>query len=129
MLLAEHYREDYRKKFERDVRSFSLPAKNFLLDYGWPGNIRELKNMIKRAVLLCDDNEIKCSHFPLLVQPGRQKESDADAVGFPNLDEVEKAHIISAMQRAEGVKKKAAELLGVSRSTLDRKIQAYNIAI
>jgi Nif-specific regulatory protein len=129
MLLAEFYLEEYSRRFERNVTGFSLPAKNFLLDYGWPGNIRELKNMIKRAVLLCDDNEIKCSHFPLLVQPGRQKESDADALGFPNLDEVEKAHIISAMQRAEGVKKKAAELLGVSRSTLDRKIQVYNIAI
>jgi len=129
MLLAEHYMNEYRRRFERDVRFFSLPAKNFLLDYGWPGNIRELKNMLKRAVLLCDDNEIKCSHFPLLLQPGREKEAIAGPQRFPNLDEVEKAHIISALQHAEGVKKKAAEFLGVSRSTLDRKIQAYKITL
>ncbi len=129
LLLAEHYLDEYRRRFERDVISFSLPAKNFLLDYDWPGNIRELKNMLRRAVLLCDDREIKCSHFPLLMQPGREKDSIAGDEKFPNLDDVEKAHIISALQHAEGVKKKAAELLGVSRSTLDRKIQAYNVKI
>jgi Nif-specific regulatory protein len=129
MLLAEHYLEYYARRFERDVDSFSFPAKNFLLDYNWPGNIRELKNMIKRATLLCDDNEIKCSHFPLLIQPGKEKELLGGAERFPSLEEVERSHIISALQHAEGVKKKASELLGVSRSTLDRKIQAYNIAL
>ena len=130
MLMAEHYLDEYSKRFERNISAFSLPAKNFLLDYDWPGNIRELKNMIKRAVLLCDDDdEIKCEHFPLLVQPGREKEGVAGHQEFPSLNEVEKSHIIAALQRAEKVKKKAAELLGISRSTLDRKIEAYKITL
>jgi Nif-specific regulatory protein len=128
MLLADYYLNIYRDRFERDIRAFSLPAKNFLVEYDWPGNIRELKNMIKRAVLLCDDSEVKCEHFPLLIQPGKERESIAGEEKFPSLDEMEKGHIISALQQAEGMKKKAAEMLGVSRSTLDRKIQAYNIA-
>ena len=129
MMLAEHYLETYNDRFERNVDSFSMQAKNFLLDYDWPGNIRELKNMIKRATLLCEDSEITCAHFPLLVPPGRKKESIEGIEKFPSLDEMEKSHIISALQHAEGVKKKAADLLGVSRSTLDRKIQTYDITL
>lgn len=129
MLLVEHYLDEFNRQFDKSVKSISLPAKNFLLDYDWPGNVRELKNMIKRAVLLCEGEEIKCEHFPLLVQPGKEKEAIAGPKAFPNLNELERVHIISALQRAEGVKKKAAELLGISRSTLDRKIEAHNIAL
>lgn len=129
MQLAEHYLSEYTQRFERETTFFSLPAKNFLLDYQWPGNVRELKNMIKRAVLLCDDNEIKCEHFPLLLQPGKEKESIGGDEKFPSLNDIEKSHIISALQMAEGMKKKAAELLGISRSTLDRKIETYKISI
>ncbi|UCD57308.1 MAG: sigma 54-interacting transcriptional regulator [Candidatus Hydrogenedentota bacterium] len=129
MLVVEHYLQEFNQQFGKDIRSISMPARNFLLDYDWPGNIRELKNLIKRAVLLCDNDEIKCEHFPLLMQPGKEKESIAGPEKFSSLDELEKLHIISALQRTEGVKKKAAELLGISRSTLDRKIQAHKIAL
>ncbi|MBI4831328.1 MAG: sigma-54-dependent Fis family transcriptional regulator [Candidatus Lindowbacteria bacterium] len=129
MFLLEHYLERYNREFEKSVKGLSTPAKNFLLDYDWPGNIRELKNMIKRAVLLCDDDEIKCEHLPLLTQPGRERETITGTEKFPSLDELEKLHIISALQRAEGMKKKAAELLGISRSTLDRKIETHKIAL
>jgi len=129
MLLVEHYLNEFNQQFGKNATNISLPARNFLLDYDWPGNVRELKNLIKRAVLLCDDDEIKCEHFPLLMQPGREKEAVAGPDRFPSLNELEKLHIISALQRAEGVKKKAADLLGVSRSTLDRKIEAYQIAL
>jgi Nif-specific regulatory protein len=129
ILLVEHYMKEFNRQFEKDVASLSVPAKNFVLDYDWPGNIRELKNMLKRAVLLCDDREIKCEHFPLLVQPGTEKEMVEGPQKFPNLRELEKTHIIAALQRAEGVKKKAAELLGISRSTLDRKIESHKITL
>jgi Nif-specific regulatory protein len=129
MLLIEHYLDKYNREFEKSVKAISTPAKNFLLDYDWPGNVRELKNMIKRAVLLCDDDEIKCEHLPLLTRPGREKETIAGPEKFPSLDELEKLHIISALQRAEGMKKKTAELLGISRSTLDRKIEVHKIAL
>ncbi|RJP72170.1 MAG: GAF domain-containing protein [Candidatus Abyssobacteria bacterium SURF_17] len=129
LLLVEHYIEEFNGQFEKNVVALSVPAKNFLLDYDWPGNVRELKNMIKRAVLLCDEEEIRCEHFPLLVQPGQERAAIAGAQEFPNLGELERMHIIAALQRAEGVKKKAADLLGISRSTLDRKIEAHKIAL
>ncbi len=129
MLLATHFLDEFNRQFGKEVDSFSLPARNFLLDYDWPGNIRELKNMLKRAVLLCDDNEIKCEHFPLLMQPGTEKEAVAGPEQFPSLDDLERRHVISALQRAEGVKKKAAQMLGISRSTLDRKIESHKIAL
>ncbi len=129
MLLARHYLEDFNRQFNTEIDSFSLPAKNFLVEYDWPGNIRELKHLIKRAVLLCDGNEIMCEHFPLLMQPGKKAAIGEEPHEFPSLDEIEKSHIISALQHAEGVKKKAAHLLGISRSTLDRKIEAYAITL
>ncbi|RJP25348.1 MAG: GAF domain-containing protein [Candidatus Abyssobacteria bacterium SURF_5] len=129
MLIVEHYLEQYSRQFDKKIASISVPAKNFLLDYDWPGNVRELKNMLKRALLLCDEDEIKCEHLPLLIQPGSEKETVAGAQMFPNLNDLEKTHIIAALQRAEGVKKKAAEMLGISRSTLDRKIEAHKIVL
>lgn len=129
MLLVEYYLEEFNRQFEKNIASVSVPAKNFLLDYNWPGNVRELKNMLKRAVLLCDETEIRCEHFPLLLQPGTEKEAISGPQKFPSLNELEKMHIASALQRAEGVKKKAAELLGISRSTLDRKIEAHKIIL
>lgn len=129
MLLVDHYLQEFNRQFEKNVNSISVPARNFLLDYDWPGNVRELKNIMKRTVLLCDDEEIKCEHFPLLMQPGKEKEAIVGTETFKSLDEIEKAHVIAALHRAEGVKKKAAELLGISRSTLDRKIEAHKIAL
>ena len=93
-----------------------------LTGYGWPGNIRELRNMLERAFLLARGQKISPAHFPglsavPLAQP--QEETDASLV---NIDEMEKMHIKKVLERCGGDKYKASEILGISLSSLYRKL-------
>jgi len=112
---------------QRMAQSLGLPEIPFahadmaqLTAYDWPGNVRELKNMVERCLLL--------GRLPVDILQGGGM-SPADEGGYPaewSLEAVEKQHILKALALAEGNKTAAARQLGVSRKTLDRKLQAWN---
>jgi transcriptional regulator with PAS, ATPase and Fis domain len=92
---------------------------SLLMQYSWPGNLRELKNMIERAVILAQGKPLSSHHFPGLnniVYP------IIETAKFRNLDEIESAHIARTIQECNGDKYKASEVLGISLSTLYRKL-------
>ncbi len=119
----------------------SAAALKRLSDYHWPGNIRELENVISRAAILCDGEEIRSDDLDLVGIPGGAPMGDAEAshridatAGRPlkavvdaTVRRVEREAIISALQRSEGSPSKAAKLLGVSRATVYNKIRDYQI--
>lgn len=134
--LAEKFREFFVRKHGVKVGGFSDDAISSLSEHEFPGNVRELQNVIERAVILCDaDGVIKPEQLNLLGQaPGQpakrvQTEEVADGPqdedGFPSLDAVEKEHIILALGQAEFNRTKAAELLGMNVRTLRNKINGY----
>ncbi len=93
-----------------------------LRDYDWPGNIRELKNVIERCILL--------KQTPTQCLSGNFDAANSDqnnSVGI-RLDEVEKSHILKVLEMEDGNKSSAARILGVSRKTLERKVKAWNEA-
>jgi DNA-binding NtrC family response regulator len=95
---------------------------NLLTEYGWPGNIRELRNMLERASLLARGQEISPAHFPgLSIGPAVQPHDDADPL-LVNIDEMEQAHIKKVLERCGGDKYKASDILGISLSSLYRKL-------
>jgi DNA-binding NtrC family response regulator len=95
---------------------------NLLTDYGWPGNIRELRNMLERASLLARRQEISPAHFPgLNISPVAQPPDNADPL-FVNIDEMENTHIKKVLEHCGGDKYKASEILGISLSSLYRKL-------
>lgn len=96
--------------------TLNRPALKLLQEYDWPGNIRELRNVLERARLLSNGSVLTKEHFPGLAQP----ES-------PNEVQAEPERIRSALQRFKGNKKKAAEFLGISRITLYRKLDQLKI--
>ena len=137
-LLAQHFLTFFDNKMKKGVSGFSDSVMELLLNHSWPGNIRELEHVVERAYVLCPGDTITTDHLPgelISAEVPRQPIHEPAAIQpvevKPDLpvmesdDEIER--IIDALRRTAGNKAKAARLLGVDRSTLYRKISAYNI--
>ncbi|MGB9904115.1 MAG: sigma-54-dependent transcriptional regulator [Desulfotomaculales bacterium] len=129
-LLARYFVEKFRPTYL--VGKISAEAMELLVRYHWPGNIRELQNVIERAAIICQGNEILPEHLPkeLLAV---QKPPAGAIIYFPDqgicLEEVEKELILKALEKTGGNQTKAAQLLGITRSALLYRSQKYGINI
>lgn len=119
LLLAEHFLKKFSYKYRKDIRSISRDARQKLLRYAWPGNVRELQHAIERAVIMSEGSVLKSDDF-ILRRPA-ERASDLDEV--LNLEELERAAIEKAMKRTSGNVSRAAELLGITRYALYRKLE------
>jgi transcriptional regulator with PAS, ATPase and Fis domain len=123
--LAKHFIAHYSQKLNRRVQGVTPKAEVLLESYNWPGNIRELRNVIERAVILCSGDRIHASDLPLggleLLESARQDEAEQ----FLSLDEVEKLHIQRILAATGNNLSRGAEILGVTRSTLYNKMRRY----
>jgi len=128
--IAEYYLEIYKKKHQSTVKSLSQEAKQSLLSYHWPGNIRELKNTIERLCVLCDHKIVTLSDILYYGQSPDSKAPIIDSFsGKLTLVDVEKAHIEKALRHFNGQINKTANFLGIDRKTLRMKIRNYGIEI
>jgi NtrC-family two-component system response regulator AlgB len=127
--LASHFIDHFCREFGRPQYHLGPEATAELRRYAWPGNIRELRNVIERAVMMSEDETIG----PGLIAPIAKSEPSVAALGLRqararNLDEAEREHIIRVLRLAGDSKSAAAHMLGVSRSTLYEKMKRYGIA-
>lgn len=130
-VLAQHFLDQFSRELGRNVRRISDGAMEFLTAYSWPGNIRELRNLMERLVLMTAGEEVLPQHLPPHVVTGTAGmtvlPSSADVLVAEDrsmtLEEIELDAIRRALARAGGNKTKAAEALGISRQTLRAKIQ------
>ena len=119
LLLADFFLKRYAQKYKKDIKGLLKDAQKKLLQYSWPGNVRELQHTIERAVILSDSSFIRAENF--LLQPViTKKKNEHETL---NLEEIEKEVIEKAMRRCNGNISQAAELLGISRYSLYRKIE------
>ena len=113
----------------RKTEGFSSAAIRAMQEYHWPGNIRELRNCIERAVVLSSSSTIDVPDLALstLASPGDTGKIESSATNFTpeTLATVEKRHILATLECTGGNKTKAAKLLGIERSTLDRKFARW----
>jgi DNA-binding NtrC family response regulator len=124
--LAAHFLKEYNRRSKRSIDTVSKAAMRLLLDYSWPGNIRELRNVIERAVILCDGKTIEPWDFPFKSAPAEASGAvEAPPVG--TLKDVEKTHIRRVLRHLDGHRTRAAQALGVDRKTLRAKIRRYEI--
>lgn len=126
-LLVEHFLQKYNKRAKRSIISISPQVKKALMDYEWPGNIRELENTIERAVVLSKGQEIEIEN---LVYHGISTGSEFWNPGtgkFRTLDDIERHYIKAVLQAQSGNKSKTAAILGIDRKTLWAKIKKYNL--
>ncbi len=125
-LLMTSFLAQFNKENNRSVEGFSNQAKHALLSYEWPGNIRELRNSIESAVVLARGTIIDLEDLPLTVSKAQSSTTLSLEVGV-TLSEAEKQLIIATLAQCGGNKTKAADVLGIGRKTLHRKLQDYQI--
>lgn len=125
-LLMTSFLQLFNQENGRSIEAFSNQAKRALLSYEWPGNIRELRNCIESAVVLARTSIIDIEDLPVHIGKAQNSSSVSLEVGI-TLAEAEKQLIISTLASCAGNKTKAAEVLGIGRKTLHRKLQEYHI--
>jgi DNA-binding NtrC family response regulator len=121
-LLAGHFLERFTRAMNRRPMRLSSEAVAALVAYPWPGNVRELQNAIERAVVVGSPPSIGVDELPLRVT-GRE----ADRAGALSLEEVEKSHVRSVLERSRWNVSQAARLLEIDRGTLYNKIEKYGL--
>jgi transcriptional regulator with PAS, ATPase and Fis domain len=121
LLLADFFLNKFAKKYNKQIRGIGRDAKLMLKKYDWPGNVRELQHAVERAVIMADSTVLKPYNF--MLQEIAQPQMPADTGGMTmNLEELERDAIERAMRRADGNISRAAELLGITRFALYRKL-------
>jgi transcriptional regulator with PAS, ATPase and Fis domain len=126
--LTESFLSQFEKTLGHRTEGLSREAREILLEHDWPGNIRELRNALERAVILCDGGLITGEQLKL--GGGARAAGPADAVfsGGVNVQSNEKRLIEEALRRARNNKSKAARLLGLSRTQLYARLEKYGLA-
>jgi Nif-specific regulatory protein len=129
--LAFYFLERYNQETGRKIRGFSSDALRCLREYRWPGNVREIKNVVERAVVLSRGEVIESDDLTLtnLTTPGDSGDLTPVKSAFEplTLDEIERRHILATLTATGWNKSKTSMILGVERSTLDRKIRRYEL--
>ena len=127
-LLAEHFLREFTTAYGRKPKELTAEAYRLLAEYHWPGNVRELKNLIERIVILNPQVRVDARHIPLNTL---RRQSDRPAERFGSLQEVreaaEREYILKKLEETNGNVTRTAELLGLERSNLYRKMKTLGI--
>jgi Nif-specific regulatory protein len=130
--LAAHFLERFAAETGRKLRGYTPEALEAMQNYHWPGNIRELRNVIERAVVLSQGEWIDVADVSLshLAAPGDTNQGIARSGPFvpTTIEEMERRHVLATLEAVGGNKTKAAAILGIERSTLDRKLAKWATA-
>lgn len=131
-LLFKHFIKMYNKELNKTIEGLSKEAEKILMDYKYPGNIRELSNIFEYAMVLCDSNIIKVEDLPEKMRYNDYKISNKEYVFTENLigkklEDVEKIIIEANLLKNKGHRKRTAEILGISEKGLRNKIKKYNL--
>ena len=125
--LVHFFIKELNEQFDKNFTSVSPEVMNLLLKYQWPGNIRELRNVLEKSVLLGDGNEITLKHLPDELKDTTLSDEKIPAPGGTTLEEMERVQIYDALQKNNWNQTKASELLGIHRNTLREKIKKFDI--
>jgi transcriptional regulator with GAF, ATPase, and Fis domain len=135
--LADHFLAEANTRLGRSITRLSPDTLAALMEYGWPGNIRELRNMIERAVVVNDGDVLALSSFPPPIRPaeppGHAGQGRWETMQNLSLDEkvaqLERAFVMDALARAGGVQAAAARLLGVTERSVWHLVKKHRIEV
>jgi DNA-binding NtrC family response regulator len=126
-LIVDHFLKHYNKIYQTDIRGVSPECINRLESYAWPGNVREIKNVIHRAVVMCSGGVLLPEHLPKRFSSQRNRPPTVSIQLGSSLKEAEKKMIARTLEWANNNRQRAAAILGISRRTLYNKISKYHL--
>jgi len=136
-LLAAHFIDNYNLQLGKEITGFTEEALSHLKGYSFPGNVRELQNIIERAVTFCHKKEMDMEHLPTRIRQNSYAYTSVESLnsqeefwsilnksssGLPSMKEMEKLYLDFILREVEGNKRRAAAILGISRRTLYRRL-------
>ncbi len=125
-LLVEFFISKFRKKYQKAIQAVSMAAMDIFNAYPWPGNVRELEHAVEHGFVLCNQPEIDLAHIPSEIRHFRRGETGL--LRESELSEAEeKQELISILEKTDWNKAKTARLMGISRPTLYRKLEKYDL--
>jgi two-component system response regulator HydG len=127
ILLTSYFLQEFGRQYGKRIVAISDRAAGLLRAHGWVGNVRELRNVIERAVLLCEGDVLRSVDLPEEWLAGATKSETACAGPLATLQEAEARHISQVLTHTHGQIGEAAQILGVHRNTLARKIKEYSL--
>ena len=133
-LLADHFMAEFGREYGRRLKRLAPGAKTLLQHYPWPGNVRELRNVIERLVIMAPGDTISADDLSFLVDPKAVPAAPAVEPDFSRMtlhearDQFERDFILRTLEEQQGNMSRTAEVLGVERSNLYRKLRAFGIA-
>jgi len=119
-LLINHFISEFKERYQRDIKQFDQASMDKLKSYSWPGNIRELRNLVERHIALSDGPILSIDQVLMGSDTGEGIDADS-----PTLEALEKRYIIKTLDKCNGNKEQTASLLGINKSTLWRKLQSW----
>ncbi len=126
-LLIESFLRELAASYHREEKVFSPEAMRLLLHYAWPGNVRQLRNVIERAIVMVREKTITPVHLPVEIQETRETERTMTITLGQTLDEIEKQVIQRTLIEMTNHREKAAKILGISPRALHYKIKNYGL--
>jgi DNA-binding NtrC family response regulator len=128
-LIARHFLERFNLQYDKDIRAISEGAMALMLQYHWPGNIRELESVIERAVLFCPGNKLMPGCLPDQFQRANNNNSTFVIPPLLALEEIERAAIVQTLERTSGNIRRSAQILRCPRPTFYRKLKKFGIKV
>jgi transcriptional regulator with PAS, ATPase and Fis domain len=129
-IIAEHLIQTFNKEIGTDVTKISPEVLIIFQNYDWPGNIRELANILERILYAIDGDTIQSHHLPIFLQGMREGSSKLQPTLLKRLrEDMEKEALLHAIRLSNDNKNKAAKLLGIHRTALYKKMRKLNIPV
>ena len=127
-VLIDYFMDKFAKENGKNIKGFTAEARDLLLKYDYPGNVRELENILERAVVIAREQYITTNDLPfksdLLLEDSEKKSFSALR---ESLDDLEKKLIIESMEKTQDNQTKAADILGISERMLRYKLKKYGL--
>lgn len=123
-LLANHFLGIYSKKYRKSIKGLSSETLKKLTQYQWPGNVRELQHALERAVIMSDSDTLQPDDFIISTKSDKIGEIEIDTF---NLDDIEKNIIVKVLKQNQGNVTQAANMLGLTRTSLYRRMEKYGL--